>query len=130
MSRYHCVVWIDRHEAHVIQFDAERSESQVIHATDRGSHQHHERGVIGAGKAPPDIDYFRAIAEAAGGSGEILVAGPSRAKLEFVAYLRGSLPAVAARVVGVEPIDHPAEGELVRFARRFCEAKDRLPSQT
>jgi hypothetical protein len=130
MSHFHCVVWIDHREAHVLQFSADESEGRVIHPKSRHEHLHHKEGTVGSGNAPQDHVYYQGVADAIKDAGEILIVGPSSAKLELFKHLQAHAPAVAARVVSVETVDHPSDGELLKFARRHFAADDRMRSQT
>jgi len=38
-------------------------------------------------------------------------------------------PDLAKRIAGVETVDHPSDGELLNFGRRFFRADDRMRSQ-
>ena len=130
MSHYHCVVWIDHREAHVIQFNPDDAEESIIHPKSKHkAHLHHKEGVIGPGKTPPDDKYNQEVADAIKDAGEILIVGPSTAKLELFKYLQKHAPAIAARVVSVETVDHPTDGQLLKFARRHFEADDRMRPQ-
>jgi stalled ribosome rescue protein Dom34 len=130
MSHYHCVVWIDHKEAHVIQFNPDDAEASVIHPKSKHkTHLHHKDGVIGPGKSPPDHKYYQEVADAIKDAGEILIVGPSTAKLEFFKHLQTHASAIAARVVSVETVDHPTDGQLLKFARRHFEADDRMRPQ-
>jgi stalled ribosome rescue protein Dom34 len=108
MTHAHAVVWLDHHEAHVIQFNAEEAESR---------HLKHGKG---------DPGFYHAIAGILKGVREILVVGPGLAKQEFVKHLQSHDPAVAKAVMGVEAADHPSEGQLLAEARKFFKAKDRM----
>jgi stalled ribosome rescue protein Dom34 len=130
MSHFHFVVWIDHREAHVLTFSADASESSVIHPKSRHEHLHHKQGAIGSGNAPEDHAYYQGVADALKDAGEILIVGPSTAKLEFFRHLQTHAPALAARVVSVETVDHPTDGELLKFARHHFAADDRMRSQT
>ena len=130
MSHFHCVVWIDHREAHVLQFSADESEGRVIHPKSRHEHLHHKEGAVGSGNAPQDHVYYQGVADAIKDAGEILIVGPSSAKLELFKHLQAHAPAIAARVVSVETVDHPSDGELLKFARRHFAADDRMRSQT
>jgi stalled ribosome rescue protein Dom34 len=130
MSHYHCVVWIDHREAHVIRFDPDAAEASVIHPQSKHVHLHHKRGVIGAGNAPEDHVYYQAVADAIKDADDILIVGPSTAKLEFFKHLHTHAPQIAARVVSVETVDHPTDGQLLKFARRHFVADDQVRAQT
>ena len=130
MSHYHFVVWIDHREAHVIQFNPDDAEASVVHPKSKHEHLHHKHGVVGSGRAPENHAYYQAVTDAIKDAGEILIVGPSTAKLEFFKRLQTHAPAIAARVVSVETVDHPTDGELLKFARRHFVADDRMRSQT
>jgi stalled ribosome rescue protein Dom34 len=130
MSHYHCVVWIDHREAHVIQFNPDDAEASVVHPTARHEHLHHKHGVIGSGKAVADPEYFKSVAASIKDAGEILIVGPSSAKLELFKHLQAHAPAIAARVVSVETVDHPSDGQLLKLARHHFVATDRMRPQS
>jgi hypothetical protein len=130
MSHYHCVVWIDHREAHVIEFNPEESEERIVHPKSKHEHLHHKQGAVGSGNAPEDHAYYHGVAEAIKDAGEILIVGPSTAKLEFFKHLHSHDPAIASRVVSVETVDHPSDGELLKLARKHFAADDRMRSQT
>ena len=130
MSHYHCVVWIDHHEAHVIAFNPDAADASVVHTKSKHEHLHHKQGAVGSGKLPEDHAYFQAIADAIKDAREILIVGPSSAKLEFFKHLLAHAPAIAARVVSVETVDHPTDGELLKFARHHFVADDRMRAQS
>ena len=123
MSHYHCVVWIDHREAHVIEFNPDEAEASVVHPKARHEHLHHKQGVTGSGRTPEDHAYYQAVAEAITGAGEILIVGPSTAKLELFKHLQAHASAIAARVVSVETVDHPSDAQLVALL-------DTLPPRT
>ena len=130
MSHFHCVVWIDHREAHVIQFNPDDAEASVVHPKSKHEHLHHKHGVVGSGNAPADPAYYHAVETAIKDAGEILIVGPSTAKLEHLKHQQTHAPAIAARVVSVETVDHPSDGELLKFARRHFVADDRMRPQS
>ena len=130
MSHYHCVVWIDHREARVIEFNPDAAETSVLHPKSRHEHLHHKQGAIGSGNIPEDHKYYQAVADAIKDAGEILIVGPSDAKLALFKHLQAHDPAIAARVVSVETVDHPTDGELLKFARHHFVADDRMRPQS
>jgi hypothetical protein len=102
----------------------------LIHPKSKHEHLHHKQGVVGSGKAPQDHAYYQAVCNAIRDAGEILIVGPSTAKIELFKHMQAHAPAVAARVVSLETVDHPTDGELLKFARRHFDADDRMRSQT
>ena len=117
-----------RSARHTVQPDA--AEASVIHTKSTHEHLHHKEGVVGSGNAPEDHAYYQTVADAIKDAGEILIVGPSTAKLEFFKHLQTHAPAIAARVVSVETVDHPTDGQLLKFARRHFAADDRMRPQT
>lgn len=126
MSHSHAVVWIDSNEAHVFQFNAEDVERARIQAHNPFRKVHHKAGVIGAGHQQLDRDFFDHIADALRGSREWLLVGPGVAKEALVAHLERHMPQLRAQMIGVEPMDHPTDGELLAHARRFFKVADRM----
>lgn len=126
MTFSHAVVWIDHSEAHVIHFDADASESEVVRTRSRHPHLHHKSGSSGAGHSAADKSYLHAVIEAVAGASEILVVGPGKAKLELLRHADKHDPAVAAKIVGVETVDHPTDGQLLAHARKAFVRIDQL----
>jgi stalled ribosome rescue protein Dom34 len=94
------------------------------------THLHHKQSVVGSGRLPENHAYYQAVADAIKDAGEILIVGPSTAKLELFKHLQAHAPTIAARVVSVETVDHPTDSQLLKFARRHFAADDRMRSQT
>jgi hypothetical protein len=128
VNHSHAVAWIDHHEAHIIHFNLDATEASTVKPRDPPRHLHHKSGVVGSGHDKPDAAYLGAVAAALADANEILVAGPANAKLELVHYLKAHHAGVAKKVVGVETVDHPSEGELLKFAHKFFAAADRMRS--
>ena len=128
-QHFHCVVWLDHREAKLFAFGSEAVEPQVIRAAGGARHLHHHAGSIGSGHSSVDSHYLEAIAKALASAGEILVVGPGQAKTELMHYLGQQHPALAAKVVKVETIDHPTDGQIVALARKTFKAIDRMLPQ-
>jgi stalled ribosome rescue protein Dom34 len=128
-NHYHAVVWIDHKVARILQFNAEASETVLVHSTHPNPHLHHKSNSIDSGHAPVDKKYLERVAAAIAHNGALLIVGPASAKTELVSHLKQAHPAVAARISAVEPMDHPTDGQLLAHARRFFEADDRMRSQ-
>ena len=54
----------------------------------------------------------------------LLIVGPGSAKLEFIRYLHAHDRALEANVVGVETVDHPSDGQIVAYAKKYFVAGD------
>jgi len=130
MSHYHAVVWIDHSEAHVMHISPDDVEKSVVHPARPHSHLHNKRGAVGSGRASEDQAYYHAIAAALQGAQEILVVGPAHAKLQLIKHIHSHDHGLVDKIIGVETVDHPSDGQLVAYARKYFVAKDRMLSQT
>lgn len=126
MSHYHAVVWVDHAQAHVMHISPDDVEKSVVHPARPHQHLHHKRGSIGSGHAAEDKDYYHAIVEALTGAREILIVGPGKAKLELLKHAQAHDPEIGHLIVGIETVDHPTDGQLVAYARKYFTAKDRM----
>lgn len=126
MSHSHAVVWIDFKEAHVFRFSAEDAQKERIKAHNPYRKVHHKAGAIGAGHAHSDRAFFDETAEALKGVTEWLLVGPGVAKNDFLRHIDEHLRPLKATLAGVEPMDHPTDGELLQQARIFFKAFDNM----
>ena len=85
-------------------------------------HEHihrHPKGAAEKRKHPDDLaHFFGDLAAALKDAEQILIVGPSTAKLEFVNYVKANDRALAAKIVGVETLDHPSDG-IVSYAKKY-----------
>jgi len=126
MSQVHAVVWLDHRDARIASFSVGRTGAAEIHSHSPDRHIHRKAGSIASGHAPDDHDFFDDIAAALVGTREVLIAGPGNAKTAFESYIKDKHPLLAGRVVGVEAMDHPTDGELLASARKSFAAIDQL----
>lgn len=126
MSHYHAVVWLDHSEAHVMHISADDVEKSVVHPAQPHLRLHTKSGIPGSGHQAEDKSYYHAIVEALKGAQEILVVGPAKAKLELIKHIHTHDQALVSKIVGVETVDHPTDGQLVAYARKYFDAKDRM----
>ena len=125
MSFNHAVVWLDHSEAHVMHFNSEAAESEKIRA--RSKHKLHTKsGVPGSGHSPEDQKYYHEVAHAVADALEILIVGPSTAKLALMKHMQKHDHAIAEKVVGIESVDHPSDGQLLAYARHYFDRVDRM----
>ena len=126
MSHYHAVVWLDHSEAHVFHFTPEDVQKVTAQSTDLRPHQHHKRGSSGSGNAKEDHAYFEQVTGLLKGAQEILVVGPAKAKLDLIKHIHKHHQDTVPKIAGVETLDHPTDGQLVAYARKYFHAKDRM----
>lgn len=126
MDHQHAVIWIDHKEAQVVKFGVTGSTIQTIRSHSNQPHLHHKANTIGDGRAPLDKKFFDAISLILDGMKSIVITGPSTAKMELAEHFRRSHPAIATAIKGIEPLDHPTTGELLKFGQDYLRAADRL----
>jgi stalled ribosome rescue protein Dom34 len=123
---YHAVVWIDHHQARIFRFGPADVETLTLQPDNPTIHIHHKANSIGSGHAAADHDFLNAVTEAIADAREVLVTGPANAKTELLKYIHLRAPKVMLQIVGVESVDHPSDGQLIAFARKYFKAKDRM----
>ena len=127
MSHYHAVVWLDHSEAHVFHFTPEEAEKLTAQSSSPRPRQHSKRGNEGtSGHAAEDQRYFERVAGLLQGAQEILVVGPGNAKLGLIKHVHKHHHDLEPKIVGVETVDHPSDGQLLAYARRYFSVNDRL----
>jgi len=126
MSFNHVVAWIDHVQAHVIHFNAEAADHEVIKTVSTHPHLHNKSGAVGSGRAAESKHYFDHVAHALSDATEVLIVGPAQEKLELMKYLITHHPAVAKCVMAVESSDHPTDGQLLKYARKYFLKADML----
>jgi hypothetical protein len=129
MSHFHAVVWLDHSEAHVMHISLDDVEKSVIHPAHPHQHLHARSGSIGDGRKGEDQAYYHAVAQALAGAQEILIVGPAQAKLQLVKHIHAHDHGLVDRIIGVETVDHPSDGQLVAHARKYFRAKDQMLGQ-
>lgn len=134
MQAYHIAVWIDHREAKVFRVGALDSGEDVIRAEHAEKHIHHKAGTFGAGHggaghAGEDLAFLDAVAKDIADAHEILIVGPAQAKLHLFKRLQTHHPKIAEKVVGIESVDHPSDGQMVAYARHYFHKVDRMRPQ-
>ena len=129
MSHYHAVIWVDHREAHVIRFGKDEAESALVHAHGGDRQIHHRSGSVSGRHGTEDPEFCRKVAEAVKGSSEVLLTGPAAAKLHLYDWWKKHDAPTADKIVGIESADHPSDGQLLKHARAYFDAKDRLRPQ-
>lgn len=125
MKPAYAVAWIDHDEAHIIHFNADQSEELTVHSKHRKSHLHHKSGQVGAGRAPLDHRFYEVVSNALTDADKILIVGPAGAKSELEKHMRLHAKELAARIVAVETVDHPSDGQILKLARKYFDAAER-----
>jgi len=118
-SHRQAAVWIDHQEARIFHVEAERFDESTIGAPHRHIHRH-PKGPTAEHHHPDDQhQFFQDVADALRDAEQILVLGPSTAKLQLLRYLHEHARAVEQRVVGLETVDHPTDRQIVAYVSRY-----------
>ncbi len=123
-SHLQAAVWIDHQEARIFHVDAESFDESMISAPRRHVHRH-PKGPTEEHHHPDDVHrFFHDVADALRDAEQILVVGPSTAKLQFLRHLHEHEPVLERRVVGLETVDHPTDRQLVAYVTRYFNLRD------
>ena len=126
---HHAVIWIDHREARVFHFGRTDVERLVIHPEHPTNHIHHKANSIGSGHAAADYEYLHAVTESFADADTVLITGPANAKTELIKHIHQHEPGKMKAIAGVETVDHPSDGSLVAYARKYFHAFDRMQPQ-
>ena len=106
MSAPHAAVWLNADEARIFRFGEAGVEKLLVNAG-------------GSGRMRDDRGYFEAILAELTEVEDWMIAGPQGARQDFEKYVRvGHAEELARKLVAVETMDEPHEGELLRHAKR------------
>lgn len=106
MSAPHAAVWLNADEARIFRFGESGVEKLQVNAA-------------GSGPTRDNRQYFEAILAELTEVEDWMIAGPSGVRQDFEKYVRvGHAEELARRLVAVEAMDQPQEGELLRHAKR------------
>ena len=122
----HIAVWIDHREAHIFHVDPGHVSETTLKAKQH-LHRKHPRGIEGMEEHPEDAKkYFRDVADELFTAEEVLIVGPSTAKLDFLRYIHQHDHSLEPKIIGVETVDHPTDGEIAAYALKYFRRVDNL----
>ena len=123
-DHFHAVVWIDHKQARVLHFNVDEADRAVVR--DHVARDLHAREPRTGHRIEENKPFFEDVAAAIADAGAVLIVGPAQEKDFFAKFLAAKHPAICANVEGIEKADHPTDGELIDFARRYAKAADRM----
>jgi stalled ribosome rescue protein Dom34 len=127
-GHFHAVVWIDHKRARIFHFNVDEADMTVVRPDHAVRDVHHGAKRTGH-RITEDRAFFEEVAKAVADAGAILVVGPANEKNDFAKFLAEKHSAIRTHVEGVESANHPTDGELLDFARRYVKAADRMRPQ-
>jgi hypothetical protein len=123
MGYRHTAVWIDHREAHVLSVEAETFTDTVIHAPEHVP-RHPEREAPAHNHPDDEHRFFEQVAQSLRGATQILIVGPSLAKLHFRDYVLAHASTLSFGIAGVETVDHPTDKQLAAYVRQYFLSPD------
>jgi stalled ribosome rescue protein Dom34 len=124
MAHPHAAVWLDHHEARIVHVQLESFDEATLRAPQHHIHRHPKGPTEGHNHPDDQHRFFHDVARALDDVAEVLVVGPSTGKLQFVRYLHEHDRALEKRIVGIETLDHPTDGQLVAYVKSYFKVKD------
>ncbi|MDP9034423.1 MAG: translational machinery protein [Myxococcota bacterium] len=122
----HAAIWIDHKEARIFHVTPDKADEMTVTAPQH-VHNKHPKGPEGAKEHPDDAKrFFHEVARSLEGTEEILIVGPSTAKLDFIRYVHKHDHALEPKIVGVESVDHPSDGQLIAYAKKYFHLRNRI----
>ena len=115
---HHAAVWIDQKEARIFHVQAESFDESTLHAPHHVA-RHPKSQTSDKHHPEEEQRFFHEVAQALEAANEILVLGPSTAKLHFLNYVHKHNAAMRPRIVGVETVDHPTDKQLAAYVRDY-----------
>jgi stalled ribosome rescue protein Dom34 len=114
------VVFIDQEHAKIFELHPSRVEEKSMA---RHEIRHHTGNEKDNNNRKNPEKFFRLVAERLGDAHEILLIGPGLAKTHFREHLdTHHLKDIGKKVVGLETVDHPTDGQIVALAKKFFKA--------
>jgi stalled ribosome rescue protein Dom34 len=126
-DHYHAIVWIDHKQARVFHFNVEEADRTVV--KDHIVRDLHSREKHTGQRTEENKPFFENVAKAIADASAILIVGPAQEKDFFAKFLAEKHLSIRTHVEGVEKADHPSDGELLDFARRYVKAADHMRPQ-
>lgn len=111
MTFTHAVIWLDHHNAVVIEFGPEHMQQRRLEAHTHYTRQHHS-------EVRTEHEFFAEVCDAVAGMDSILVTGGHGLQSDLRHYIDKHRPALASKISGWETVDHPSSAQLVALARR------------
>ncbi len=128
IATQHAVVWIDHRQAKIFFLTRDHADEITLGATKHFDQAHKHAGTIEGSRTPVDQKFLHSVIEAIKPAHEWLFIGPGSAKDELAKHVRHHDHTFADRLIAVEASDHPTDGQIVAFARKYFKAADRMIS--
>ena len=124
------VIWVDHRQAMVFQFDAAGFDRATVRSAHPDRHVLHTARPGQSTYPPLDKSFFMRVMQTIEQAASILITGPTTSKTELAQYIEITKPALAARICGIETLDHPTNSALISLARTFFKSDSQMHSQS
>jgi stalled ribosome rescue protein Dom34 len=114
-TNHFAAVWIDHKEAKIFHVEPTTFAQETV----RAPFHHVSRKAAEQGRHALSDDFYQGVVKALKESEVILVVGPSSAKLDLLRYMHKHDHLMEEKVVGVETLDHPTDGQLAAYIRHY-----------
>ena len=121
MANY--VVFIDLGHAKIFELHPDKVEETSMR---RHEIKHHSGSQKEADNHKNAEKFFAEVTGKLANANEILLIGPGQAKTHFKDHIDKHAHDVGKKVVGVETVDHPTDGQIVALAKKFFKAHQRF----
>lgn len=122
----HMAVWLDERKAHIFNIHASTIDEATVMASE---HHVRHKDPKRARDAKDEHDeagrFFHELLLSLDGAEEVLVVGPGKTKLAFLRYVQGYDHALESKIVGLETVEFPTDGQLVTYANAYFKRVDR-----
>lgn len=110
------VIWIDREHAQIFHFSDISMERRKIRSS---HHDHHTHARDNFDHERQERSFFQEAKDELAASSHIVLVGPGVAKHHFQTYLIEHYPVVARKIIGLETVDHPTDGQIAAMAKTY-----------
>jgi hypothetical protein len=123
MSRTHAVVWLDQREANIFEFGDTEIQKKQLRAD-----APFRRVRRSPGASNGTATYFDDILKTVASATDWAIMGPAPVAREFGKYVERHQPRLKRTLVGIQPMQRPADPELqARAAKLFGTTKRPVP---
>lgn len=116
MSHPHAVVWLDHHQAHIVQFtlDPKAGQNESQQLSERPVQTKQNNSAVRT-----EHEFFGEVCDALKSIAQVLITSGHTTQSDFKHYLEKHRPLLLANIAGWQTVDHPSDGELVALARQY-----------
>jgi stalled ribosome rescue protein Dom34 len=112
-------VFLDHQEARIFHVALGNADESTVQSPHHHVRRHPKKGTDEHNHPDDDHHFYADVAHALEGTQQVLLLGPSTAKLEFFRYIHKHDPSLEKRIVGLETVDHPTDRQLLAHIKTY-----------